>query len=838
MNANSLTETGKPTHTPLSVIVSAWDRYRVTPDSHHYLGVTITNRGDQDAVVQVRLESPSELLSQWCNQPEQWLALSGNKSGELTFCIEVPGEALPQWFDYEVVVRPQGAYADDYLPPTRCRLQILAPETSETTQDPTFTISPITTPDRPVIVQPGIPVAVELLIENRSERVDRFRLECTGLPEDWHVQIEYPRDFTGLGLVRIDESVGINPGDRGTIRAYIHAPNLPLAGHYLPTFRLASENDATLGLLALVYLRVEPTYQLQAQLQTLQDQVRDRPAQFSLQFANLGNTARQVQFALTSLSPPDTCTYTLPTDTVTLAPQTTTQVLVEGRPQHWWTRPWFGIGKSYPFRIDLKAPDHRPISPETLQGTLTWVPRPWWQLLLVVLAGLGVLGTLIFLIWWFFLRPPTPPNVLEFAAEDSRYAEANGDMARVRWQIEHPNRIQTLKLTGYSADGAVLSGPLIYEFTGNSLPAALRPFCTQQKVLLVCNQIRTDAFQPGKYVFELTLTPKGRQKKPIVLKTSPVEIAAKPFPTVTVLTPKALIYREAAAGNPTPAERAIPMVDQAGVRLGWVVTMAQDLTALHLVGRDKENKMVGEIWFQFSTPGELPDALRPFCTLGDVLICRDVPTGLNTVGEYRLELQAIGLKKPTSENGADNATAAAASEPKPKSTEVIKIQPQIPQILRFQINGKEAPAKLLVPIIPGTAPPVIQVSWQVQAGSTTQVELTPAPGSVPLMGKISLPLSPQGSNTIALQVKTATGEIITRAVTIETYDPSQKDAAAKAAGGGAAPGTPGSSAGGGANAPGAPGAAGAGTPTPFGTPAPATNDQVSPAEQPPQFNRN
>jgi hypothetical protein len=836
MNANQTTEPSQSTHTPLSVIVSAWDRYRVTPGSKHYLGVTITNRGDQDAVVQVRLESPSELLPQWCDQPEQWLALSGNKSGELTFCIEVPGEALPQWFDYEVVARPQGAYADDYLPATRCRLQILAPETSETAQDPTFTISPLTTPDRPVLVQSGIPVTVELLIENRSERVDRFRLECTGLPDDWTVQIEYPRDFTGFGLVRIDDSVGINPGDRGTIRAYIHAPALPLAGSYLPTFRLASENDSTLGLLALVYLRVEPTYQLQAQLQTIQDQVRDRSAQFSLQFANLGNTPRQVQFALTSLSPPDTCTYTLPTETLTLAPQTTTQVLVEGRPQHWWTRPWFGIGKSYPFRIDLKTPDRRPISPETLQGSLTWVPRPWWQLLLVVLAGLGIFGTLIFLIWWFFLRPPAPPNVVEFAAEDSRYTEANGDMARVRWQIERPDRIQTLKLTGYSADGAVLSGPLLYEFVGNQLPAALRPFCTQQKTLLVCNQIRTDAFQPGKYIFELTLTPKGRQKKPIVLKTSSVEITAKPFPSVTLLTPKALIYREAAAGTPTPAEQAIPMVDRAGVRLDWAVTMAQDLTALHLVGRDKENKMVGEIRFQFPSPGELPESLRPFCTMGEVLICRDVPTGLNTVGEYRLELQAIGLKKQSAENGEEKATGqGTATEPKPKSTEVIKIQPQTPQILRFQINGKDAPAKLLVPIIPGSTPPVIQVSWQVQAGATTQVELLPSPGSVPRSGKISLPLSPQGSNTIALQVKTATGEVITRAVTIETYDPSKKDAAAEAAAGGNAAGAPGSPAGGSA---GAPGAGAPGAPAPFGTPAPATNDQVSPAEQPPQFNRN
>jgi len=434
---------------PIAVVVSAWDRYRVTPGSKHYVGVTITSRGDQDAVVKVRLESPSVLLSEWCTQPEQWLALTRTHSGELTFCIDVPGDAFPQWLDYEVVVRPQGTYADYYLPPTQHRLQILAPEATETTQDPTFSLSPITAPDRPVIVQPGIPVPVEVVVENRSERVDRFRLECTGLPDDWRAQIEYPRDYGGLGLVQIDDSVGVNPGDRGSIRILLQPPPLPLAGSYLPTFRLASENNPAIGLLGLVYLRVEPVYRLQSQLQTLQDQVRDRPAQFNLQFVNLGNTARQVQVNLTDLAQPGSCLYDLTADPITVAPQTTAQVPLEGKPQRWWTRPWFGMGKSYPFRLDFTDPrDRQPITPETIQGYLTWTPRPWWQLLLVVLAGLGFIGALAFLIWWNFFRPPTPPKVLEFAAEDSRYAEANGDMARLRWQIERPEQIQTLKLTG------------------------------------------------------------------------------------------------------------------------------------------------------------------------------------------------------------------------------------------------------------------------------------------------------------------------------------------------------------------------------------------------------
>jgi hypothetical protein len=538
MTTNGNRATSTITFQPLTMLVSAWDGDRITPGHKHYLGVTIANRGDRDGVVQVRLEGArdedKQRLAQWCAHPEQWLALSHDKSGDLNFCIEVPADASPQWLEYEVVARPQAAYADYYLPPTRRRLEILAPETTETTQDPTFTLTPDTTPDRPLIVQTGTPVAIELTVENRSERVDRFRLECTGLPADWSVQVEYPNDFAGLGLVRNADSLGINPGDRGLIQVLLHPPALPLAGSYLPTLRLTSENDPSLGLLGLVYLRVEPIYQLQTQLQAGVDQARDRPAQFTLQFANLGNTARRVQFTLTPLTPPNQCLYTLPTDAVTIEPQATAAVPLEARPQPWWQRPWIGPGKVYPFRLDFIDPDRHALNPETIQGQLTWKPRPWWQLLLVALAGLGLLGTLAFLIWWYWLRPPLPPRVVEFVAEDSRYAAANEDMARVRWQIEHPERIQTLKLTGYSPEGETLSGPLVYEFKDGQLPAALQPFCMQQQALLSCSQIRSDAFQPGKYVFELTLIPKGRGAVPIALKSSAVEITAKPLPEYSI----------------------------------------------------------------------------------------------------------------------------------------------------------------------------------------------------------------------------------------------------------------------------------------------------------------
>lgn len=834
MNANQLQNGVEPgdgtvVFQPLILMAAAWDGDRVTPGTKHYLGVTITNRGAQDAVVQVRLESPSDLLQQWCSQPEQWLALTSGKSGELTFCIAVPGDTTPQWLDYEVIARPQGAYAEYYLPPSRRRLQILAPETTETTQDPTFSLSPFTTPDRPVLVKPGEPVGVELIVENRSERVDRFRLECTGLPSDWIVQIEYPREFGGLGLVRLDDSVGINPGDRGRIQVTLHPPTLPLAGSYLPTFRLASENNPDLGVLGLVYLYVAPVYQLQAQLLPMQEQVRSQPGEFNLQFTNLGNTDRQIQIGITPLKQPGPCEYTLATNAITLPPQSVAQLPLRAKPQRWWLRPWLGGGKVYPFQLDFVDPDRQPIAPPTLQGQLTWLPRPWWQLLLVALAGIGLIGALAFLIWWFFLRPPTPPQILEFAAEDSKYAELNGDMARVRWQIEHPDQIQSLKLTGMSAEGEVLSGPLVYEFI-NGLPPALEPFCTQQKTLLTCNQIRSDAYLPGKYVFELTLTPKGRRPTPVTLKSSPVEITAKPTPTVTALIPRSLFYREDLPGKLTSAEQAIPVADKDGIRLDWAVTMPQDMAALHLVGRDKDGRMVGDRWFEFPTTGQLPDALKPFCNLGQTLICRNVPTGLRTVGEFQFEMQVVSTKDVAKGEVKANSTV------KPKTTEIVKIQAQPPRILSFQINGKEAPAKVLIPVQQGQKLPLVQVSWQVQGGTTTRVQLSPSPGSVPLAGRVNFPLSPTGNTTIALQVTSASGEPVTRSITLEVFNPNPPDPTAAITAAIKAANRPSPSPSPSPKPSTAPGASPAPDTAPFGVPSPTIPNRLSPSEQPPQFN--
>jgi hypothetical protein len=108
----------------------------------------------------------------------------------------------------------------------------------------------------------------EIQVLNRSERVDRFRLVCLDLPTRW-VQITYPADTQGLGLVVEGDSLGLNPGEQGLILLTLNPPAEALADIYIPTLQLLAENNPDLALLELIYLRVLPIYQLQSELITL-----------------------------------------------------------------------------------------------------------------------------------------------------------------------------------------------------------------------------------------------------------------------------------------------------------------------------------------------------------------------------------------------------------------------------------------------------------------------------------------------------------------------------------------------------------------------------------------
>ena len=774
---------------PLSVILTSSGMDVVLPGSHLELGVTVHNVGDRSALIYVFIEERTPKLRQWCGSMQERLALAPDQSGEVTFQIQVPTSALPEILEYDLIVDGSDSYQD--FPPRRYdhyQLQILPTARAVGgTEEPTFHLEPVSSSRQPLVIQPGISQPLQVWVDNRAERVDRFRLSCLGLPEDWQVNITYPTDTQGYGLVIEADSLGLNPGERGQILVVITPPSKALANIYIPTLRLISENQPVLNLLDLVYLQVNPTYQLQPLLQTLRNQVRTQPALFEIQLNNLGNTPRDLLLTVQNLEDPDSCTYTLEPEQITLNPQQTNRVVLRGEPQKWWQRPFYGGGRFFNFRILLEDPDKHPIAVDTLPGNLLWLPRPWWQLLLLVITALAILGGFLGLIWWLFFRPPVFPQILAFAAGDSRYAEANGEFARVNWEVDHFHQVEALTLTGFSPEGEIISSPLIYTFEQGDLPQALIPFCTEQARVLTCNNVRTNASQPGTYVFEFTVTPKGRRpRRPITETSSNVIIEPQPLliPEIVEFLPSRTVYQEigisAATNGAREEEETANRIDPNGIRLNWAVTNPGELAALKLEARKGGDQLLGELWFEFERDetGQivLPELLEEVCQVSpQVLICQELPTQIFQVGTYQFVLTAV----------ARNAPDDPEAEPIVFESEPVTIQEITPAIAQFrisiprlQIENENVRPKYLIPVSPGDPPPAILLTWAIRGGSTTRIELLPTPGEInALEGEAVLPLNPAGSTLITLQATNQAGETAAQSVQLETFDPDPQDPA-------------------------------------------------------------
>jgi hypothetical protein len=800
---------------PLAVILNSSGKEMVTPGSVFTFSVTISNKGSQSAIIDVSIDDRSTLLQQWCPSLRERLALGPDQSGEVVFPIRVPIDALPGLYPYLIIVDAQEHYPEDTPIQFAQQIQILpAIQDVVHTSDPTFALQPATNPDQPTIIQSGGSLPMQVWVHNRSDRVDRFRLVCTDLPRTWFF-ITYPQGVQGSGLVVTADSLNLNPGEQSLISLVFTPPLDALAGTYIPTLRLYSENSPDLVLLDLVYLQVPPTYLLQAELRTIISRVRRQAGLYQVRLSNSGNTRRDVLLRVNNLDEEELCTYRLQHSQVQIAPKETVGVEVQVQPKQWWRRPIFGGGRVLNFSVDLEDSRQLPLTIDNLPGFLLWEARPWWQILPLVLLGLLSLLAIAYLIWWLLFRVPPAPKIVQFFSEDAAYAAINEDAVRLGWQISDPDRLQSLRITGVSPEGVPLTRPEVYDFS-QGIPSVLQPFCSQTTVLLDCRNVRTSARKPGTYQFEMVLQPKaGRDTTSETAQTKPVTIAPIPQPQILTFASTQPVYQE-----PSKATRPVstPVNPNNGeIRLNWAIANPNQLQALQLIGRTPAGAVISPLQTYDFSQG-IPAQLQKFCNLKEKLVCQNVQTNAQKPGDYLFELIAVPK---------NNINA----KPVAKTTDLIKILPKPSKILEFKLNGKPALPKYVIPITRNQPIPQLLLSWQVEGSAGTKVELLPAPGTVPLSASIPLVLSPRpGSVTVILQATSLDGQQVTRSVTFDTVDPTDPAAATAAAvakaiadsqaqkPGEAAPGQPG----------GVPG---------LTSPAPSAPGTLSPIELPPQFDR-
>jgi hypothetical protein len=788
------------------------------------LSVTLINEGGSTPLVNVMIDETSQPVRQWCLNPEQRLALGDRQSSEVIFTIQLPLNIAPGYYDYVLVIDAPDHYPENTPILIDGRIQV-QPYVQEVhlASDPTFLIQPSTSAIQPVPLQPGQSLDVLVVVQNRSDRVDRFRLVCPDLDPAWY-EIEYEDGVSVGGIITSETSLELNPNDQGEIRLIITPPLDTKAGVYAPTIYIRSANQPDLALLDVIYFRVLPVYLLTTELVVIVGNISKLNGQYVLFLSNEGNTDRTIRTQISSVKDEAVCTFTVSPEQVFLPPGGSAAIALEVEPKYRWKQPFYG--RVIDFTLELEDLNQHPLLNDRFAGTLVWDGRPWWQFLLVILTGLGLLGILIFAIWLMLPRPPRSPEILDFYPQRNYYSEADNKAVRLNWQIANPERLMTIQVEGASPDGLILSRAVTYDFTAG-IPEALTDYCTLQEVLL-CANVPTDARKAGDYIFELTATPIPQQRRSLLSRiwrttlqaakeqTSVVRVTGIPIPRVTQFGATATNYTaiarptdppetetpdppadsplnfrtpifsiqppRSANGDPNvivnPPEPATPAADPPnqpddppppfdGILLNWSITDPRYIQELRLVGRDADGVPVTDtITYDFREG--IPAALTDVCGFTN-------PPADPTVPNQPVSPQLVCQAVPTDVRAPGTytfeltviATQPTPEPPPPTVTEPIQVLAAPITINTFTINGEEALPKYVLALRAGQ-PILLTIGWEVIGSEDIAVELLPSPGSVPNVGAISYPLSQEpGTEVITLQATNAAGDEVSRTVTIE-----------------------------------------------------------------------
>ncbi|MEG3926614.1 MULTISPECIES: hypothetical protein [unclassified Microcoleus] len=745
---------------PLAVIVNPSESTSAFAGEIFELRVTVTNQGNQGAIINIYIDESSGLLRQWCSSPYESLALANHSSAEVTFRLAIPMNATPNTYKYLLVIDAPQHYPEDTPIRHEAQLQVLPPvQSAVRVNDPTFAILPATSAIQPAAIQPGHPLDITIVVYNRSDRVDRFRLTSPDLPSNWFT-ITYPEGLVEEGLVTERESLALNPGAKGHVQLRLLFPLNIKAGNYTPAFRLSSVNHLELVLMDVVYLQVNPIYKLMPELQTMIAKVGQEAGWFRLLLANSGNTLREINLSLLEGTEKPICTYSFSPEEVRIGSQATSQIDLRVKPNKWWRRPWFGKGLPIQFYVEFADTYKLPV-PERLEGTLIWEARPLWHLILLLLTGAGAITSLIFLIWWFLFRPPTPPKIAEFTSISSLYQEATGDAISLSWQIRNPQQLQAIKIVGISPEsGIALSSAVFYDFN-QGIPRELQDFCRLERVLN-CQNVRTDAQQAGNYVFQMEIFAKKGEQLADSQKTSTIKIGALALPKIVEFSSTKPIYQEIASGLDTISPNISTGEGGRGasIALNWQIANPEQLQELKIVGRQVDGTVIAPLK-TYNFLNGIPSELSLYCAWETNLICRKVPTKVRKAGDYIFEVFVVPKQ-------ANNQVTIS------QKTENIRINSyQAPlRILELAVNGQEALPKYILQGNPLSPARNLVISWKVAGDKNTKVELLPSPGTVSLEGAISYPISQQvGSETITLLVTGINGKRLSRTVTIEKVSP-------------------------------------------------------------------
>lgn len=545
---------------PLSIILNPSGTVSITTGESFELCVTVTNQGDRSAVITVAIDQDSSSIYAWCPAPSERLALSVGQSCEVVFPIQVPPTTPPKEYSYTIIIDAPQHYPEDTPIQYKGRV-IVTPSIQEVVRvnDPTFATIPRTTSNNPHQMRAGEIWQILISVNNRSERVDRFRVTVPDLDPKW-VSIYYPEGLALVGIVEATEGLPLNPNTQGQITLIFKPPMDVWAGIYSPTIRVHSENNPELSLLDIVYFEILPIYQLDIQLVTLLTRIENQPSLYEMRFKSSSNIARELTVRASSPEQEGLLTYGFYIEEIKIAPYGTARINLEVQPTK-KCKPRFLSDRYLNFIVEVEDKQGITLASDRYLGNLLMPARPWWQFVLVIIAILGIIGAIIFLIWWIFFRPPEVPVVVEFTSESPNYREVSNEAIRLRWRITNPELVKEIKVEGLSEDQTTLSQPIVYNFS-KGIPSELKEYCIIDRELL-CQNVPTDARKPSQYIFQMNLASKN-PKTGLLPLVKTTKIIVEPVPQAQILefASNKPLYTESKPVLPTLVPPPVAKTDQ------------------------------------------------------------------------------------------------------------------------------------------------------------------------------------------------------------------------------------------------------------------------------------
>jgi hypothetical protein len=719
----------------LSVIINPppTNVLQIYPGQLNELSVVVTNQEQQGMVVEVYLDLPERLRS-WCKLSRTSFNLDAERSQAVEFQWQIPPEAIPNRYRYDLVIDSQGI-SSPYL--YSLELEILTPiQTPRSTNDPTFTIQPVTSSTNPLILTTS-PLAIAIQVHNRSNLVDDYRISCPDLEDNWFT-VRYPEGIEQQGMIIGGSKLSLNPNSQGMVTLLLHPPENTIAGNYRPTIRLYSTVKPDLVLQDIFYLTIPPVYQLNVNLQTVRDHVKQRPAVYQIIFKNEGNTIREVNLKVSSGEEVEICEYHLEPSTLKIAPGTTRAAALRITPKKKVQRPFFGSAKPINFKIDVEDIHRNPL-PQNLpiKGIVWWEPRPWWQLLLLVLSIILTIVSLIILTLWLFFRPLVLPEVTNFTAAEKSYQL--GQEITLNLEIVNPERLKRITITSTNTEGQTTTEPRTF-----TIDELIKSNCklieTEPEEKLSCNNIATGAKNPDSYQFTLNVFAKKRFRTQEIAKkeTSVIKIELPAVPEVSNVGSLQETYTKQAKDKP------------ARVDLKFEVSHKQQIERIEI---QQNGVKVAEI--PISESEQVCAVVEP-----DNLNCY-IQVPISQTGSYIFSVQAI----------PKNLRYLTPQKPQDAKTTVQVVEAEIPLVIElFSIDNKT-----VSPIIvkPGQPIPVV---WKV-SGEDVLVTITGVSNNLPAQGNYTLDGTdleqlPKGQvKSIMLTAKDARGRTENRELFVQIEAP-------------------------------------------------------------------